>query len=186
MAIPQRKYSPMQGQTFTVPWPPTTGDPEWDKALSLLCAPHCLIEGDLYDQSESLKLQGYVSVAVHWLYRKRWKSGHRLTECPKLWRGLEPLGDLLLAILKLAEEVFEASQTPGFPQFSPPDHPAEIFQQAAVQMMLIVLVSCEGKRNKSDLIRELRALTETLRNKPSDGENGEPENPFSKKHDLYL
>ncbi|MBW4552956.1 MAG: hypothetical protein KME35_17880 [Aphanocapsa sp. GSE-SYN-MK-11-07L] len=53
-------------------------------------------------------------------------------------------------------------------------------------MMLIALVSREGKCGKSDHIKELRELTRILRNKANQDSDEEPQNPFSKLHEPEL
>jgi hypothetical protein len=107
------------------------------------------------------------SVSLHWLYRKKWNSKHKVPGNRKISSAVEPFGELLRALLEVAIQC-HAIGTPGSKRYP---HACDWFRLAAPELRLI----CLGEaRSKTELVTDLRHFLAKLK----DFQNPFPQNCF--------
>jgi hypothetical protein len=92
-------------------------------------------------------------VALHWLYKKKWASKHRIPVSRDLAKDIEPIGDLLLAALELAIQL-HAVPNQYKAQYS---DASEWFAAACPELRRVILPSLgQGKRADVAFMRGLK------------------------------
>jgi hypothetical protein len=134
-----------------VPYVPSSKvTPPWDEALKQLDSRIFALR----NPSDSEQFLADVStllfrISLHWLYRKKWNSKHKVPGSRNVVREIEPFADLLVALLELAKEV-HFRQTTYAKEYS---DAGKWFQLAAPALRLL----CFGERSsKSNLVSDLR------------------------------
>jgi hypothetical protein len=101
------------------------------------------------------------TVALHWLYKKKWASKHRIPGSRDLAKDIEPIGDLLLAVLELAIQL-HAVPNPYNAQYS---DASEWFALAGPELRGVILLSLgQGKRADVAFMRGLKKELGEFRN----------------------
>jgi hypothetical protein len=141
--------------------PPVEVVPPWDGAIAQLS-----LSRTYFSDHE---LMGPVSRAVwhislHWVIRKKWASRHRIPCDRKLAKDIEPIGDVLRAVLELAIQVHAVDRRYGHQYLNA----AEWFGLAAPELHRLLIGG--GGSGKAADIKTLQGVKQSF----SDLENPVP------------
>lgn len=124
-------------------------DPPWDNTLERLQTER-LPKNFSYSSDDLRFLSNRTwDTALAWMVKKKWMSKLKIAGNPKLVEAIEPLGDLLHALMELC---IQAHALPDSP-LTKYKNASELFETASQELYIICLC---GSPSKSSLIADLR------------------------------
>jgi len=116
--------------------------PPWDEAINSVqkSTIMLLIPGEPLRDQISINENIYL-IALHWLFKKKWRSNHKIPTSRNVAKVVEPLGEFLFQLLNLCSECHLVAPS-GY------SNAAEMFQKAAQEMKqgdLAEILSCDQK-----------------------------------------
>ena len=118
--------------------------PPWDEAINSAQNSSIIlsISNDILREQISINEDIYI-IALHWLFKKKWQSNHKIPANRNTAKAIEPLGEFLLQILNLCLECHLVAPS-GY------INAAEIFQKIVEEMKQGDLAEILGERQKGE------------------------------------
>jgi hypothetical protein len=139
------------------PVPTLLTEPPWDATISTLDNHLFAIAAP---SPEQLLLGGIADavwgVSLHWLYRKKWSSKHKVPGHRTLKSAVEPFGEVLRALLELAIQTHAV----GAPSSKRYTHACHWFRLAAPELRAICF---SDRGSKTELVADLREILAALK-----------------------
>jgi hypothetical protein len=148
----------VNGMDLLLPYVPTDGiEPPWDATVDALDKKlFALTNPTPSEQWLASRAEAVWGISLHWLYKKKWNSKHKVPGHRKEVKAIEPFSEVLLAFLELA---IQTHSTPS-EHSKHYDHAADWFRMAAPSLRQVCMGEAASKTELINRIRDIKGYLE--------------------------